>query len=278
MMNYKLLFASLLLLSFAAMAVFEAPSPDPAAIGMADITPAIGPGPTSLFYESGIAAGSAFQRSLDFADFDHVSAWASWSQDRIGRISASFGTFSVPDISTETKISLGYTRSILSDIHTELNIAACGDVYSLSYGKSLGGIDLGSAAAFALDLGAEAIIYNRTRIRVLAENLTATNMGTEGDIEIPRAVSASIGYSPYNATDMVFHIRRETGVDYIYGLGISVSPHKMITFRLGAVTNPDRVTAGIGLKYKFVRFDYALKSHPALPISHAVSIGVDLER
>ena len=277
-MNNKLLLASLLLLSFAAMAVFEAPSPDAVAMGMADITPAIGLGPTSLFSDGGITAGGAYRRSFNYADFDQLSAWASWSKERIGRFSAVFGTFSVPDLSTETEISLGYTRSIVSDIHTELNIAARGDIYSLSYGKSLGGIDLGSDAGFALDLGAEAVIYKRTRVRILAENLTATNLGVEGDIEIPRAVSASIGYSPYSATDMVFHIRRETGVDYSYGLGISASPHKMITFRFGAATNPDRVTGGIGLKYKFVRFDYSLKSHPALPLTHAVSMGIDLER
>ncbi|MCK5833237.1 hypothetical protein KAH81_06150 [bacterium] len=257
------------------LAVFEVPPPDPAAIGMADISPAIGPGPTSLFYKGEITAGGGYIRSFNYSDFDQLSAWASWSHEKIGRFSAVLGGQSVGDLSTETSIGFAYTRPVFSDIHTEFNLAVRGSFYSLSYGKSIGGMDLGSGAGAAFDMAGEAVIYKRTKVSIFAENLTATNLGVEGDIEIPRAVTASIGYSPYNATDMVFHVRRESIAGYTYGLGISFSPHEIVTFRFGAVTNPDRVTAGVGLKYKFARFDYALKSHPALPLSHAASIGID---
>lgn len=272
------LIIAIAVLAVSSLAVFDAPPPDIPAMAMADITPAIGPGPTSLFYRGGISAGSGYLRSFNYADFDQLSAWASVPVDKIGRFSAVVGNFAVEELSTETSLSLGYTRSVFSDIHTELDVAVRGGFYSLSFGKSIGGRDLGSGAGFALDMATEAVVYGRTRVAIVAENLTATNMGIEGDIELPRAVSAKVAYSPYTTTDMLFHIRREADVGYCYGVGVSFSPHEIVTFRLGAVTNPDRVTAGIGLKYNIVRFDYALKSHPALPLSHAFGIGIDIER
>ncbi len=272
------IFATLSVLVFSAMAVFEAPPPDPSATAMGDIPPAIGPGPTSLFYNGGITAGGGYRRSFGHADFDQLSAWAGWQNDKVGRLSAVFGSCAAGDLSSETSVSLGFTRSIFSDIHTELNLALRGDYFSLSYGNSLGGVDLGSSGSFGLSLAGEAIVYKRTKIALIAENLTATNLGVEGDIELPRAVSAAIGYSPYNSTEMAFHLRRETGAEFVYGLGVAFSPHEIVIFRLGAATNPDRVTAGFGLKYRFARFDYALKSHPALPLTHSASIGIDLER
>jgi len=266
------------LLAVPALAVFDNQIPDAVSGAMGNITPTIGTGPTSLFGNPGISAGGAYRRSFNYADFDQMSAWAAYTDSKIGRACFTINSFSVTDLSTETKISLGYSRQLFSDIHTELGLGAVTNLHSLSYGKSVSGTELGSGMGVTLDLAAEAVIYNRTRVRVLAENLTATNMGVEGDIELPRAVTGAIFYSPYTATDMVFHIRREAGAEFTYGLGISASPHEIVVFRLGAATNPDRVTGGIGLRYKILRFDYAIKSHPVLPLSHTASLGVEIAR
>ena len=270
--------ALLMAICIAAPAVFEAPSSDAAASGMGDIPPAIGPGQSSLFGEPGMASGGGYRRSFNHSDFDLISGWFSWTDESVGRIRLAVDAFPGGDYSSETKIGLGYSRSVLDDIHTSLTLAAAGNIYSLSYGQSLSGQDLGSASGLSLDLAAEATVYDRTSFRVLAENLTATNLGAVSDVEIPRSVTAAIGYSPYTMTDMQFYIRRETGSDFTYGLGISASPHEIIIFRLGAATNPDRVTGGLGLRYKFFVFDYALKSHPVLPLSHTISLGIDLAR
>jgi hypothetical protein len=72
---------------------------------------------------------------------------------------------------------------------------------------------------------------------------------------------------------MVFHINKQAGKDYSYGLGLSAKPHEVIVLRLGAATNPGRVTAGFGLRFKMVELDYAIKSHPVLPLSHTISAG-----
>ncbi len=261
-----------------APAVFETPTPDAVSSGMGDITPAVGFGPASLFGGEGISAGGGYRRSFNHSDFDELCAWASWTNEKYGRAIIDVSSFSVENLSGETKFSLGYSRPLFSDIHTELGLAAKANLLSLSYEPSVSGTELGSAMGFTIDLAAEAIIYERTRIRVLAENLTATNMGISGDIEIPRAVTGLIAYSPYNNTTIAFHVRREAGVDFDYNLGVSMQPHEMIEFRLGAATNPDRVTGGIGLNYNVFRFDYALKSHPVLPISHTVTLGFDLAR
>ncbi len=261
-----------------ALAVFEDYIPDAVAAGMGDAPPAIGFGQHSLFGENGISAGGGYRRVFSYSDFDELGAWASFTDEKYGRTMLEVSSFSVENYSSETKFGLAYSRPLFSDIHTELGLAAKANIYSLSYEQSVSGTELGSAMGFTVDFGAEAIVYERTRIRVLAENLTATNMGIEGDVEIPRAVTGAISYSPYTRTNMIFHVRREAGVDFVYGLGVSASPHEIVEFRVGAATNPDRITGGIGLKYEMVRFDYALKSHPVLPLSHTITLGIDLAR
>lgn len=261
-----------------AFAVFDDYVPDATAAGMGDAPPAISFGPHSLFGENSISAGGSYRRAFNYSDFDELGAWASFTDDKYGRALIEVSSFSVENLSSETKFGLAYSRPLFSDIHTELGLAAKANIHSLSYEPSVSGTELGSAMGFTLDFGAEAIVYERTHIRVLAENLTATNIGIDGDIEIPRAVTGAISYSPYVNTNMLFHVRREAGKEFTYGLGVSASPHEIVEFRLGAATNPDRITGGVGLKYEMVHFDYALKSHPVLPLSHTITLGIDLAR
>jgi len=272
----KIATIGLLLAAACALAVFDGFVPDAVSTAMGDMTPSIGFGPSSLFGNYGISAGGGYRRSFNYADFDEMGAWASWSDQKYGRALLNVYSTSAAELSSESKFSLGYSRPLFSDLHTELGLAAKANLHSLSYEPSVEGIELGSAMGFTLDFAAEAVIYERTRVRILAENLTATNMGTSGDIEIPRAVIGAIAYSPYNNTNMVFNVRREASQDFVYGLGLAASTHEIVEFRLGASTNPDRITGGIGLKYSMVRFDYAVKSHPVLPLSHTITLGIDL--
>jgi hypothetical protein len=276
----KLIYAIIFLaiLSASSFAVFDDYIPDAVSASMGDIPPSIGFGPHSLFGKPGISAGGGYRRAFNYSDFDELGAWASFSDAKYGRAMLEISSFSVENLTAETKFGLGYSKPLFSDIHTELGLAAKANLYSLSYEPSISGTELGSSMGFTVDLGAEAVVYERTRIRVLAENLGAANMGAEGDIELPRSVTGAISYSPYNNTNMIFHVRREAGVDFIYGMGVSVRPHEIVEFRLGAATNPDRITGGVGLKYEMVRFDYALKSHPLLPMSHTITLGIDLAR
>ncbi len=255
-------------------AVFIGKLTDAACVAFADIPQAIGVSNASLFGGYGIFAGGGYNRSFSHADFDMISGYAAWGQDNIGRITLTGSSFAVDNLTTETQMNIGFSRKLLSDIHNTLALAVRGDLYSLSYGTSVDGTELGSAAALGLTIAAEAIVYERTRISLLVENLSGTNMGTESDIELPRSATGLIGYSPYNATEMAFFITREAGQDFEYALAALASPHEIITFRAGVITNPDRVTAGLGLHYKMVRFDYAIESHPVLPLSHFVSFGV----
>ncbi|MGC9314128.1 MAG: hypothetical protein ACP5G4_00715 [bacterium] len=266
------------LLATAGFAAFDDYVPDAVASSMGDAPPAIGFGPHSLFGGNGISAGGGYRRSFSYADFDEIGAWASFADEKYGRALLEVSSFGVENLTSETKFGLAYTKPLFSDIHTELGLSAKANIFSLSYESSINGTELGSAMGFTLDFAAEAVVYERTRIRILAENLTATDMGVEGDIELPRAVTGALSYSPYNNTNMMFHVRREAGQDFGYGLGVSASPHEIVEFRLGAATNPDRITGGMGLKYEMVRFDYALKSHPVLPLSHTLTLGIDLAR
>lgn len=274
----KTILITLTAISASVLAVFETTIPDAVSAGVGDIRPEIGTGPTSMFLNYNLAVGGGYRRSFNYADFDEISGYASLGREKLGVLSMNLSAFSADDLSSETKLSLGYLRNIFTDIHTSLSLAGRANLHSLSYERSIEGMELGSSMGASFDFAGEAIVYKRTKFRVLARNVTATNMGIEGDIEVPRGVSASVSYSPYTATDMIFFLDKTAGKDHSFGIGLSANPHEIITFRLGAATVPDRVTAGIGIKYKTIRFDYAIKSHPVLPLSHTISLGFEIAK
>jgi hypothetical protein len=145
-------------------------------------------------------------------------------------------------------------------------------MYSLSYEKSVTGIDLGSASGFGLSAGLTAVLYDRTRLSVFADNLTSTNLGENSDVEIPRSVTGLISYSPYRHTEVGFWTRREARHDFEYSVYASTTPFKYISFRASCATNPDRVGLGLGVHYSGINLDYALLTNPILPLSHAVTL------
>ncbi len=259
----------------AAFAAFEGRPSDAACVGFGDIPQVLGVSGASLFGSNGISAGGGWSRSFDHPDFDALSAWISWGDAKIGRIGLTSTNFSTGDLTTETKLRLGYSRAILADAQNTLSLAAAADVYSLSYGNSVRGTELGSATSMSLTLALDAKVFDRTRIAIAAENITAADMGTEAEVELPRTVSAVLAYEPYKYTQVAFAAVRRAGQDFSYSVAAEGSPVEFLTFRSGFATSPNRFSAGLGLKYKFANVEYAIITHPVLPLSHYVSVGVN---
>ena len=58
--------------------------------------------------------------------------------------------------------------------------------------------------------------------------------------------------------------------------GLQYSLNSMIDFMMGAQANPNRF--GIGAKFKFINqtLTYGLLTHPVLPMTHQLSLGLSL--
>ena len=253
-------------------AVFETRLADGASAGYGDVPPELGISGASLFGGEGIFAGSGYKINFGHSDFAEMGGYAYYGCEKLGRFGVNFQSFSVSDLTGETEVGISYKRALIDDIHNKLEFALRADVYSLSYEASVSGQDLGSATSVGMTAAMQATIYERTRIAVLAENLTGTSMGEEDDIDLPRSVTGLLGFAPYSRTEMAFYVRREAGKDFEYGVMAYAKPIQYLSFRAGIVTNPDRFTAGLGLHYSFFTLDYGLKTHPVLPLSHVISL------
>jgi len=56
--------------------------------------------------------------------------------------------------------------------------------------------------------------------------------------------------------------------------GGEFSPTSFLKIRLGATRNPNRFTAGFGIRYHYFQLDYALATHSELGLSHMLTIMV----
>lgn len=260
-----------------AFAVFEGRFSDATSAALGDMPAELGRDGASLFGQYGYNAGFGYRLNLGHSDFSEPGFYAAWGKENLGRLMLTFSDFSVGDLTHETEVGLAITRDIFNDPHNVLKFSLRGDVYSLSYGKSQGGIDLGSATAMGLTFGMEATLYERTRVGILAENLTATSMGDEGDIEIPRTVTGLIGYSPYTNTEMTAFARRDAGHDFEYSVAGYARPIDFLSFRAGIISNPSRFTGGIGIHYKGFEVGYGILTHPVLPVSHVFSVNFHMD-
>lgn len=258
-------------------AVFDGRFADASSASLGDMPAELGLDGASLFGENGLSAGFGYRMNLGHSDFNEPGFYAAWGKDKVGRFMLTFSDFSVNDLTTETEIGISATRDIIVDPHNVLKFAVRGDVYSLSYGKSQSGVDLGSATALGLTFAMEATIYERTRVAILGKNLTGTTMGTIGDIELPRTVAGLIGYSPYTNTELTAFARREAGHDFEYSVGAFARPIEYLSFKAGIITNPNRFTGGLGIHYKWLAVHYAILTHPVLPLSHVVSLNFQMD-
>ncbi len=267
---------TLTIFATSAFAVFETRLADGASTGYGDVPPEIGISGASLFGDNGIYAGGGYKLSYGHSDFSEMGGYAYYGKDKIGRMGVNFSSFSVADLTSETEIGISYKRALIDDVHNKLEFALRADIYSLSYEPSVTGQDLGNATAIGLTGAMQTRIYERTRIAILAENLTGTSMGKEDDIDLPRSVTGLLGFAPYSRTEMAFYARREAGKDWEYAVMGYAKPIDFLSFRAGIVTNPDRLTAGIGLHYSYFTLDYGLKTHPVLPLSHVISLNFNM--
>ncbi len=270
------LLIAVMIFAASGLAVFETGLSDAASTGYGDVPPEIGISGASLFGGNGISAGGGYKMSFGHSDFSEMGGYGYYGLENIGRMGVDFTTFSVADLTSETQIGVSFKRALIDDVHNKLEFALRADIYSLSYEPSVTGQELGSATTAGLTGAMQATLYERTRIAILAENLTGTSMGAEDDIDLPRSVTGLLGFAPYSKTEMAFYAKRTAGKDWEYAVMGYARPIDFISFRAGVVTNPDRLTAGLGLHYSWFTLDYGIKTHPVLPLSHVISLNFNL--
>ncbi len=195
---------------------------------------------------------------------------------RFGALAFNFEFFGVKyqgnTLSQENTFTLSHGFYLLNDIHSYLSIGYNLKYYYWDLGRSIEDRNLGSAGALGVDLGLQASLYHRVFAGVFAYNLNAPTLGQRVKHDLPQRIVVGAGYRPISEVITTISIDKTLGFDARAAMGIEYWPTRWLALRAGASTAPNRVSAGLGLKFRGFMLDYSFQNHPVLPETHKIGI------
>lgn len=283
-MKIRLFIILLLLIRFSTAGVFADRYPSVRATGMSNAYVAVANDVWAAYYNpAGLAqlknyeAGFTYQKPFNLSFFKNVFLSAAVPlPQKYGTMGVSFENFGVEYggdwLSSEYTATLSHGFYLLNDIHSSLSFG-----YNLSYyywklAESVGGIDLGSAGTFGLSVGLQASLYTRTHIGVYVYNINTPKIGAETLHELPQRIVVGAAYRPFTGLTTSLTMNRIVGYETQVEGGFEFYVLKYLSFRLGASTQPNRFSAGFGLRSLGIQIDYAFRNHPILAETHQFGI------
>ena len=180
------------------------------------------------------------------------------------------------DMSGEYTFAFSHAFYLLKDIHSSLSFGYSLKAYHWSLGESLQEGDLGSATTFGVDVGFLASIYSRTYLGVYFLNINSPQIGAYTKHDLPQRIVVGLAYQPYDGVTTSLDFNRTIGVGdmQLWG-GAEFNVFRNLFLRFGGTTNPNRMSAGIGLQFAQFKLDYALLTHSELGETHQMGLAVE---
>ncbi len=166
------------------------------------------------------------------------------------------------NLMSEKTYALSHAICLNKDVLSELYLGYTANIYNLSYDG------MGSQTALGINLGAMAVIHNRTNIGFMVTNLNNPKMGEENDYSLPQRLCAGISYIPYQGVITAFDIKKNWNGDSEYHFGTEVEVHPMLVLRAGVRNNPSMYSAGASIRVKNINVDYGFSYHAVLNPTH----------
>lgn len=290
MKKYIIISLFLLVACSQLLAVFDDYEPSTRARGLGGAFTALSDDATGIFYNP---AGLRFAgNNIDLSytkiyglDFFQVGS-ASMSMDLprkfgvigFGMISHSVESDGV-DMMSELQISLAHSITIMEDIHSSFHFGYAANVYNLGFGEFVNesdeseNVDFGDQTAFGINVGALAILRERTRLAFTASNINNPKFGKSNEEDIPRKLAVAVAYEPYQGICTTIELKKAVGEDTQVRAGAEVEVHENFMLRFGVGNNPSRYSMGFKVEAYNVIVNYAFNTHAVLNMSHHFGIG-----
>ncbi len=138
--------------------------------------------------------------------------------------------------------------------------------------------DLGVRGRFMFEFGGIAELTPRLWLGASVYNFTQAKLAAYEDERIPTVLKAGLSWRPL--PQLMLNAETEKDVDYParFRGGIEYQPAKPFFVRVGIATNPGTNHFGFGFRRKAFCFDYALRTHPTLGLSHHLSLSCKLNQ
>ncbi|HVP39972.1 MAG TPA: hypothetical protein VMS93_12400 [Candidatus Saccharimonadales bacterium] len=285
-----LLAAGLVLAALAARdarAAFEYLEVDPRARAMGGAFTAMDGGALALFHnpaslalteQTSVGATYVQPQGLDFVKLAAVGA-VTRLPGAAGGLGIAFRRLATDyndvTLDAENQFSLAHGFRVYHDVSTSVALGYALNVYNLKFGPTGTGDDPGSASTVGLDVGLRVTLRDRAAFGFLVQNLNNPTIGDVEKEDLPRRLVGGVAYSPYAGVTTTLDMESSLGqkVRFRGGTEFSVTDYGFLRF--GVATDPNLFSAGLGLAWRGIRFDYGF-STGAGPLKDSHQVGLTI--
>jgi hypothetical protein len=265
--------------------IFSDYEPSARARGMGNAAIATNTDPSVIFYNPGgldvsQAGVNASYARLFGQEFEVLKTAAfSYHLPKYGTIGLGMQTMDVEyqdvNLQTEATFSLAHSFLLIGDVHSQWYLGYGLTLNYLSFGESIGGMDMGEESAFGLDIGSLAILYDRIKIAFAVKNLNNPSVGDGRTYDLSRFFTIGVAYQPYDRVITELNLKQKFSEETKVSFGVEYELIDNFWLRTGASTYPNSISFGLGFLVKGIRFDYGVKTHPVLDLTHHISLGYE---
>ena len=273
--------AVLLLVSLNLLAVFDDYEPSPRARAMGGTFYSTSDDANGIFYnpaglslaENNLAVGYTKLFGNDFQVLNTV-AFTMELPKNFGKLGLGLLSMDVDyldvNLMSEKIYALAHSITLLQDVHSSIYLGYVANFYHLSINS------FGDQTAFGLNLGALAILHQRTRLGFAISNLNNPKIGEDNLHNLPRKIGIGISYLPYEGVSTSLELKKTLG-DRVKSeteihAGTEIEVLKSLVLRFGVRNKPSSYSMGAKFELFDVYIDYAYNTH-ILDATHHFGIG-----
>jgi len=144
----------------------------------------------------------------------------------------------------EGTYSLAHSFLLMGDVHSQLYVGYGLNLFYLKFGETVGGIDPGNSTTYGVNLGALAVLHQRTHIAFAVKNLNNPSMGSDQTFDFPQHLALGIAYEPYDGVITEIDLSQKLGEETKIQAGIEFEVMDNFWLRTGASTYPSSISGG----------------------------------
>ena len=171
------------------------------------------------------------------------------------------------ELYSETEFGLAFAKKIDRNI----SVGLC-----LEYNR----VDIaryGTAHSFYIDGGLLAHVLKSVDVGFSVHNITDAAIGRT-DEKMPQVFSLGACWYPFHDFQISVEMEKDIRFPASIKMGIEQIIFGVIALRAGAANNPDKYSAGIGVRYSLFEFGYAGYSHPDLGWTNQIELSFILDK
>ena len=135
----------------------------------------------------------------------------------------------------------------------------------------------GTAHSFYIDGGLIAHVLKSVDVGFSVHNITNATLGRT-DEKMPQVFNMGACWYPFHDFQVSIEMEKDIRFPASIKLGIEQIIFGVIALRAGTANNPDKYSAGIGVRYSLFEFGYAGYSHPDLGWTNQIELSFILDK